>query len=935
MPTNGITGMTSPDLSISNGTWLSFDASWNNTYDGAPEDRQFVYMDVVWFINGSQYESHHGDGERESDKYTMAAKRSSLYPYGMQVTKCFYEVRGVYPGAAKWGPFRRSPVLEIKRPDDPKVKLTATKAGDTNDVDWQVEVSAQDQVVSDVRGTRERMDTVVTVRLLDEAGKEVEWTGADGKKLRRFTDYLADTSPSEPYSGTMRNLLTGMSGRDYRRLVVTAVSRGVAGNSGTVTVERVFAHPSMATIRRAFTASIGKSQIVVTYDYAGWNLSRNPVDSARLEYATIDCDLGVESLVNKKWTTAATANNGGLDSQFCINHDGDWIPEQGKRTWFRIATVHDGLETFSVPVPFPEYTPKPTVEPGGCYILDAGSGDDGETVWADVLWQDDTALDIPAQDADKYEFTTQVTWADSQFAWQSTSDPGSHDFSWEDSPCKRPDEPPEAPDGIPAATWPSEWAKFTHSGRVYIRGLEEGELTFIRARRHAKGGDVDKLGSWSQIATATPVSAPAWARLSLPPYVARGESLPCTWTFGADVAQTGWTLTGSDGRGWGNGDDANGYHVIDAEALEGIDELELSVSVTTGGSWVTSDPVTTRIVDAPECSVSDVPDTLAALPLGMSVAATPGSDVSVTIVSRGISYATPSGMRFQYAGDVVWSGKGTGDLSVSEPVFVNGCTYDVMARAKDPETGLVSEYAVATFTAAFARRTGLPSATIAVDEGARSVAITPSAPSDAIDGDVCDVYRVTPDGAQLVASGIAFGSTVTDRFAPFCSRTSGESLSYRICRRAADGDEVWRDVPYEMRVGRLRLDWGTSHVELPYNVATSEAFSKAFESRTHMDGVTEGFWDEGATRSASLTTEMIRLNSSADRALVREMARYAGPVFVRTGSGLAFEADVQLSAMEESYESGAIEVSLGCTEIALTDEHRCGMQDVTLPEVTP
>lgn len=49
---------------------------------------------------------------------------------------------------------------------------------------------------------------------------------------------------------------------------------------------------------------------------------------------------------------------------------------------------------------------------------------------------------------------------------------------------------------------------------------------------------------------------------------------------------------------------------------------------------------------------------------------------------------------------------------------------------------------------------------------------------------------------------------------------------------------------------------------------------------------------------------------------------------MRVPNGLAFEADVQLDDIEESYDSGVVAVSLKITEIGLTADHMCSEDDI-------
>lgn len=940
MPVNSITGLAAPKLSITDDREIKFDARWMNLYYGAPEDHQYTNMDCVWYLGRevtpeNQKKSHHGNTDMSTDSWELVEDdmlRSQFFPMTMRTLRfCFYAVRGIWPGDGNWDSFHYSPILTILPPRPPKLELTCARNGNTSAVDWSVTVKAQEAVTVDREGTRECYRTNVAFWAKDASGGEIPGT-------RRAFEFHG-TEPEDPdaYGGTIANVLSGFGYDSLVTVHVEAFSSGLAGSCNPVVAERVFARPAKARIGDVCLHDDGGGRIVrVIYGYGSRNatpgiLSRHPVASAKVQYVTLDGDATAADAAIASWSdiSGASTPHGDIDSVIAFPFGAPFVPDRGKRTWLRVVTERDGLTTYSEPVQLPYFVPLASVDPKGAFILGAGSGDDGQTVYADIAWQSDAETGIiPGKDEGAFKSVTLVTWGRSEHQWQATTKPSEFDMTWEDSPAKLPGTRPPKPDNMTASAWASQWPSYAHTGRVYIDGLTEGEPVFIRARRKVTSKDSESLGDWSQIVTATPTSAPAWSKLDAPDFIARGQSLPLTWTFGADVPQTGWALLDQSGRGWGNGADANGYHVIEADKLSKLSSITLRVSVTTGGSWVDSEPVTTRIVDAPTCSVTNVPARLTSHPLSAKVTATPGCDVSVAVISHGVTYETPSGTKTQYAGDVVWSGTGTGTLSLADVPLVNHCTYDVQAQARDPETGLFSPVAIATFEVAFPVMTGVPGGSVAADEASRSATISTSAPSDAATGDVCDVYRMTPDGAQLIARGIAFGDTVTDRLAPFSSSSSGTSLRYRVCRRSPDGQETWSDLYYSLRAGGIRLDWGDEHVELPYNVESSDSFEKFFDAKTYVNGVTEGYWDEGASRSASLSTDMIRLESAADRELVRRMARYAGPVFVRTGGGLAFEADVQVSGIDESSTSGAVSVSLACTEIALTPEHMCDISEI-------
>lgn len=176
--------------------------------------------------------------------------------------------------------------------------------------------------------------------------------------------------------------------------------------------------------------------------------------------------------------------------------------------------------------------------------------------------------------------------------------------------------------------------------------------------------------------------------------------------------------------------------------------------------------------------------------------------------------------------------------------------------------------------------------------------------------DVCDVYRSTPDGRQLVAEGVAFGSGVTDRWAPF-----GESTEYVLCTRTADGDRDWHAYGYELPGDHVRFDWGTRSVALLYDLELDDSWEKGFEARSYLDGTTDGWWSDATRRTATVSASLVRGSSATELSALRDMATYAGPVFVRTPEGLAYEADVEVKGVSVSAASRVVPTSFDVTEV--------------------
>lgn len=260
--------------------------------------------------------------------------------------------------------------------------------------------------------------------------------------------------------------------------------------------------------------------------------------------------------------------------------------------------------------------------------------------------------------------------------------------------------------------------------------------------------------------------------------------------------------------------------------------------------------------------------------------------------------------------------------------LIDGASYSVSATATDTRTDLSSEEVVNAFKVDWEHKAPVPPSEIAVlpsdetdDDGIRTLSalLTLSAPEGFRRDDLYDVYRVCADGCQLVAEGVALDGVVRDMFAPF----GKANLSYRIACRTSDGDVDWVDFPYTLRASHSRLDFGSTYVELPFNlVVDSGSYAKNSEQRMHLGATRpEGYWGDGYTRQVSISSDMIKSSSVDTRERLHELGRYAGPVLVRTLDGCCFEADVSPSSFAWKHNDMAMPVELQGTEISLTSEH--------------
>lgn len=874
---------------LSSDSWDHIDAWWEYYRPGDKEAKKKPW-DLKHYGLGSSSTSDSCTFLRNDPKPTW-----KIYPIGpWKIGRVNIWIKGKTDKDKNASGWYYSQDLVIRVPAAPKIDFEVERKSNGAVSDLKIAVEKGKYDLSHMNAETDNYDTCVrVVRTSNTSPTRV---------LKNWIAFTEDSKDIEINSGDTEQ---GLLYNEWVRIEAEAYSRGCAGDGAYTKASHIFAWPSTPQITKV---AVEAANNVVMIGVDSKQSTYHPVDTIKLQrLKDSSCETSAAAALETGWADVSgmsdTGNCKGLSDNLI-----DARPAKGKRTWYRVVAQHDEYVTYSSPVDLGIYQPKVEAKAGAAAIMAVASGDDGESVVVDVAWNDDTFLNVtdPSEKA-KYKGATLITWANTEYAWQSTGGTSDFEIAWED------DSP--------------RYANYKHSARVYIGDLTEGEDVFVRVRRTLTSDEETVNGAWSEIVAVKPASAPSWVDLTCPSYIARGEALSLSWTFGSEAAQTGWMIVDDEGKVWGQGEDSNGYCVIDSSMLQDVTELSLYVSVTTGGDWKRSPGATAvKIVDAPTCSV-EVDEVIGSLPF--TVLGESNADViSYFIVSRGITYESPQGQKIQYANDIVWSAAASpGEIEVSDAELLNGCTYDLRAQAIDADTGLVSEIVSVPFKVELERRAPYPSAIITPNQEDLSAEIVLENTDELEDGDTYEVYRMTHDGIYLIAENVAPGSTVIDRFAPYQTSES----AYRIAVRTPDGDRAWSDFAYELIHSSIRLDWQDSYVELEYNIAISEGISKSFESRAHLDGSIDGYWDKAASHQAKFSTDVIRFESKEQQRLLREMGRYPGSVFVRTGSGLAFDANVDVEEIEEQATRGLIGVSLNIEEITLSDAHKIRMGDIISP----
>ena len=722
-------------------------------------------------------------------------------------------------------------------------------------------------------------------------------TCSDGSKPYDGTAY---TDASKTLPGITRPGLNNLGIGAWRRFDMKCRNRGLKGNSTNVTAKTYVCHPNAPTLGTISLSGSGQSAMVrvgisnVGYALDGKTAIRpTTVTLQRLKNSSTEND-AASAAAASGWedVTSTGGNTDGLTDSWATA-----VSQAGKFTWYRAVAARAGYTTYGTPVQARVLNVVDSSTVAGAANIDSlTAGADGKSAKA--------TLSGKQSDDVGYE----VSWSSSSDAWESTEQPDTFE---------------------------------TTGSSLVIKGLEEGTRYYVKARAFDLDSDGNRVyGDYSGVKDVTPQTTPSAVAMDCPDIVARGQAIQVTWTYDTDAQQEQWRLVDSAGNAMFSGRGSSCARTISPSEYGSASSLTLHVEMTTGGGWASSGPRTVTIADPPTCALT-APALLTAQPYGISVASDKGDQVRVVITSMGTTGTGLHGDREQFAGDTVYSGvfspAWAGDpraATVTLPTglaFHEGADYTVEAVCIDTPTGLESEPDAAGFEVAWAHQAEQPTGSAEVDAEAMSVTVTVEAPASAAMGDTFDLYRVTMDGERPIARNQPFGTSITDRLAPYTH--DGEGLRYMAVTRTADGDTCASDdIEYSLASGMLRLDWGNDHVELPCNLHLSDEFSKDSEVRKHVDGTSQAYWNEGVTRKASLDADLIRFEDREQQEMVRDMLQHAGSVFVRTPDGLAFAADVQPGTIQRDCNSSLVPVSLTAVEHDLTDEGRPAAADIVQPE---
>ena len=133
---------------------------------------------------------------------------------------------------------------------------------------------------------------------------------------------------------------------------------------------------------------------------------------------------------------------------------------------------------------------------------------------------------------------------------------------------------------------------------------------------------------------------------------------------------------------------------------------------------------------------------------------------------------------------------GEGEITIGADDLMNqlddGASYTLIVTVKDSlgQSANASE----NFEVHWAHQAEIPGGTAVPNKDSLITVITPAAPASYAEGDVCDIYRLSADGPELIIYGGAFGTSYVDPYPAF-----GEGCGHRIVDRTVNGDYIAAD----------------------------------------------------------------------------------------------------------------------------------------------
>ena len=516
--------------------------------------------------------------------------------------------------------------------------------------------------------------------------------------------------------------------------------------------------------------------------------------------------------------------------------------------------------------------------------------------------------------------TAELSWADHEDAWESTDAPDVYEVS-----------------NLYASAW-------------NISGLETGKIWYIRVRLRS-GETYGPYSNIEQIDLCAPPTKPTLTMSDA--IITKDGKFTAYWDFlSGDVTDQAYaeirTAVYSGGK-YVRGD-AIAHTLTEQSADIEVPEswtagmtylLQLQVSSGSGKASEWSDPVAITVAEPVAATITNTTletvtisaddeeeltrSVLALTELPMSVTATGAGENGTTIIlierSEDYQMERPDGEEFNgYEGETIARIDQTGEtaVTVTKEILIgkldDRAHYRLWAVVIDAIGQTDAAYL--DFEVHWSHQAVMPKADSLLHNSV--IEITPEAPSGTLEGDTCDIYRLSADKPVLIVEGAQFGQTYVDPYPAI-----GDTGGHRVVFKTSNGDYIteddqiaWIDLMDEFDSDSAIIDFAGEQLKLDYDISLSNNWAKDFVQTRYLGGAIQGDWAPGVERNTSISGVLVTTGNAEEIASLRRLAEYTGVCHVRTQDGSSFDADIQVSESRTYQTSGKkAEFSLQITRI--------------------
>lgn len=351
--------------------------------------------------------------------------------------------------------------------------------------------------------------------------------------------------------------------------------------------------------------------------------------------------------------------------------------------------------------------------------------------------------------------------------------------------------------------------------------------------------------------------------------------------------------------------------------------------------WSDAGPLEVTVAD----EVRDV-CSLTEMPLSVTVEGAGEGGTTSVIIERAEDYHVdrPDETEFHgFEGETIAIYTQTGENPVAFDLedllgsFDDEASYRIIATVQD---GLGQSAEVTQdFEVHWDHQASIPTATFEVLEDDMVTVITPNA-QNAVEGDVCDIYRLSVDKPELIYPDAEFGTSYVDPYPAI-----GEFGGHRIVFKTANGDYItqdnklaWCDLVASdgntIDSNYTVIDFDRGRILINRNLDIDNSWKKDFKETQYLGGSVQGDWNPAVSREAKVSTVAVSILDQQTIQAMRRLAVHTGICHVRTSDGSSYACNIEVSD-SYSHDTGRMVIEY---ELSITRVESEGYDGMTLAE---